>query len=162
MMPIQLMFPSKEIWRQTKDGDPDIREVFDRHYSRRHYKDGRKPSLFVGPGEKMVLRTASCDAIFIWRKFISADSQEGVNCSVFRNEGQEKSSRLIRKAVEIARTRWPEERFYTYVDGRKVRSSNPGCCFMKAGWRKCGRSKGGLVILELTSDSEGQAYAGSA
>jgi hypothetical protein len=29
-----------------------------------------------------------------------------------------------------------------------VRSTNPGFCFLVAGWRRCGRTKGGLLILE--------------
>ena len=96
----------------------------------------------------MVLITQQCDALFIWRKFISLDHQEGVNCAVFRNESKLLSSELILQAEELARMRWPTERFYTYVNGAKIRSSNPGYCFIKAGWRKCGLTKGGLIVLE--------------
>lgn len=137
-------------WVEVKDGDPSVRTLFDRHYSRRRYADGRSPALFVGPGEKMVLRTVACDAIFVWRKFISLDKQDGVNCAVFRNEGPVLSSALIRAAVELARERWPGTRCYTYVDERRIRSTNPGYCFMMAGWRVCGVTKDrGLTILEL-------------
>jgi hypothetical protein len=31
---------------------------------------------------------------------------------------------------------------------RKIRSSNPGYCFKRAGWRKVGMSKSGLILLE--------------
>ncbi len=61
-------------WMVAKDGDPTCRAIFDRHYSRRHYRDGRRPKLFVGPGEKLVLRTASGDALAVWRKFIDDSS----------------------------------------------------------------------------------------
>ena len=137
-------------WIFAKDGDPNVRRMFDRHYSRRRYRDGRRvPALFVGPGEKIVLRTPRCDAIFVWRKFISDDQQEGVNCAVFRNESAFRSSSLILEAEEIAWRRWPGERFYTYVNGAQIRSSNPGFCFQAAGWRKCGVTKWrGLTILE--------------
>lgn len=132
-----------------KDGDDRVREVFDRHYSRIRYLDGRAPKLFVGPGEKMVLVTPELDAIFIWRKFINADGQWGVNCAAFRNESQVLSSALIVEAEALAWRRWPNERLYTYVNPRKIRSSNPGCCFMKAGWRRCGITKiNKLLILE--------------
>jgi hypothetical protein len=135
-------------WIGVKDGDDRARAIFNRHYSRHFYKDGRKPLEFVGPGEKMVLLTQRCDALFVWRKFIDASGQRGVNCSVFRNESKLLSSLLIYEAEQMARNRWPGERLYTYVNSEKIRSTNPGCCFIKAGWRRCGLTKGGLVILE--------------
>lgn len=148
---IQLLFPAEDgrAWLPTKDGDPSVRAVFDRHYSRQRYRDGRRPALFVGPGEKMVLRTAACDAIFVWRKFRSDDGQLGVNCAVFRNEGTRRSSDLILEAEGLAWARWPGERLYTYVAPKMIRSTNPGYCFQAAGWRKCGITKWNrLVILE--------------
>lgn len=135
-------------WIEVKDGDDRARGLFDRHYSRRHYADGRRPRQFVGPGEKMVLLTPDCRAVFVWRKFISEDNQDGVNCAIFRNEGPVLSSALIKEAVRLAKERWPGERLYTYVNGKRIRSTNPGYCFLQAGWNKCGMSKGGLTILE--------------
>lgn len=136
-------------WFGVADGDARARSLYERHYSCRHYKDGRKRTIFVGPGEKMVLLTLNCDALFIWRKFIDDSGQTGVNCSVFRNESNILASKLIREAEQAAWARWPGERLYTYVDGNKIQSVNPGYCFKVAGWRACGitkRSK--LVILE--------------
>jgi hypothetical protein len=125
------------------------RELFDRHYSRKHYADGRMPKLFVGPGEKAVLVTETYDAIFVWRKFISGDGQQGVNCSVFRNESSILSSRLILEAESIARERWGDTRFFTYVNPRAIRSTNAGACFKHAGWTVCGQTKWNkLLILE--------------
>ena len=98
----------------------------------------------------MVLRTAACDAIFVWRKFISMDDQTGVNCAVFRNEGPMRSSDLIRSAMDMAWRRWPQQRFYTYVNSSRIRSANPGYCFKAAGWRKVGETKKKLVILAYT------------
>jgi hypothetical protein len=88
------------------------------------------------------------DAMFVWRRFIDASGQHGVNCAVFRNEGTARSSLLIRQADAIADHVWPGRRHYTYVRAEAVRSSNPGYCFLAAGWRKCGLTKGGLLILE--------------
>jgi hypothetical protein len=97
----------------------------------------------------MVLLTQNNDALFVWRKFIDDSGQKGVNCAVFRNEGSILSSLLISEAVSVCRRRCPSERLYTYVNPKKIKSSNPGYCFQKAGWNKCGMTKGGLVILEL-------------
>jgi len=123
--------------------------MLDRHYSGRHYKDGRRPLKIVGPGEYLMLMTPDSRALFVWRKFHSRDQQQGVNCAVFRNEGYPVlSSVLIREACELAWQRWPGERLYTYVNPRRIKSTNPGCCFKAAGWKRCGMTKGGLVILE--------------
>ena len=139
---------TESAWLPVRDGDARALGLYRRHYSRRHYADGRLPRLFVGPGEKMVLLTQGCDALFVWRKFIDASGQSGVNCAVFRNEGQRLSSDLIRDACEWAWRRWPAARLYTYVNSQRIRSSNPGYCFLQAGWQRCGLTKGGLLILE--------------
>ncbi len=128
-------------WIAIKDGDDDARAVFDRHYSRYFYKDGRSPKLFVGPGQKTVLTTPCGRAIFVWRKFISADGQQGINCSIFRNEGAGRSSDLILAAEQLAIDRWGPSRFFTYVDPRSIASPNPGYCFKVAGWRVIGITK---------------------
>lgn len=136
------------IWWITKDGDLDCLEMYERHYSAYKYADGRKRKLFVGPGEKVVLRTLLGDAMFVWRNFKDDSGQQGINCAVFRNESAHKSSELIRQADRIADCLWPDSRHYTYVNSKKVKSKNPGFCFLAAGWRKCGITKGGLLILE--------------
>lgn len=138
------------LWWITKDGDEICRELYDRHYSRRRYADGRSTPLFCGPGQKIVLRTWNGDALFAWRKFRDKSGQQGINCSVFRNESPHKSSELIRQADAIADFVWPSERHYTYVNACKIKSSNPGYCFIMAGWQKCGTTKGGLIVLERT------------
>ena len=135
-------------WWLTKDGDEDCLELYERHYSCYQYKDGRKRKLFVGPGEKLVLRTERADALFVWRKFIDDSGQDGINCAVFRNESPVRSSELIRQADSIADVVWPDCRHYTYVNAQAVASKNPGFCFIAAGWRKCGITKSGLLVLE--------------
>lgn len=136
-------------WVATRDGDETALRLFHRHYSYRPYADGRKPKIFVGPGEKMVLLTPCARALFVWRKFISGDGQQGINCAVFRNEGAGRSSDLIRAADQMAWNRWPRDHHYTYVNPRKVVSANPGYCFIMAGWRRCGVTKRRkLLILE--------------
>ena len=149
----QLRLGAPGHWVRTKDADPDCRDIYRRHYSRRVYKDGRDPAKFVGPGEYIVLVTPNLDALFVWRKFIddAIPKQKGVNCSVFRNEGPTLSSKLILEAEGFAWEKWKGERLYTYVDPKKTRRKrDPGRCFRKAGWKPCGTTRGGLVILEKT------------
>ena len=136
-------------WIAVPDGDGRALALYKRHYSFRHYRDRRRRRLFCGPGEKMVLLTPACDGLFIWRKFRGMDLQRGINCAVFRNESPRLSSDLIREACALAWARWPGERLYTYVNPQKIKSLNPGYCFLKAGWQRCGLTPGGLVILEM-------------
>ena len=151
------------VWLPVKDGNDTGLELFRRHYSYRKSRDqyemfnqarNRNMKLFVGPGEKLVLLTPDRRALFVWRKFISMDHQDGVNCAVFRNEGSSAgiASDLIRTADQIAWERWPGQRLYTYVDPDKVKSRNPGYCFIMAGWRKCGVTKSGLLIFECVPE----------
>ncbi len=93
--------------------------------------------------------------MFVWLKNTSEryDHQQGINCSIFRNESPTLSSLLIAEADEIGWQRWPAERHWTYVNAARTtrgrsRNSPPGKCFIEAGWRQCGLSKEGLVILE--------------
>ena len=70
---------------------------------------------------------------------------------MFRNEGSVSgiASELIIAADKIAEARWPHERHYTYVDPTRVRHKrDPGRCFIKAGYQRCGETKSGKLILE--------------
>ena len=139
-------------WLTVHDGDLRALALFKRHYSyrRRAHGQARGSPTFIGQGEKMVLLTPDCLSLFAWqRSTIRRDSgQGGVCCTVFRNEGPQLSSELVKMADELADLRWPQERHFTYVNPGKIQSTNPGYCFLAAGWRRCGVSKGGLVILE--------------
>ena len=142
-------------WWLTKDADDRARAFFEHHYSRIVRPEGNKPKLFVGPGQKLVLVTYDYDALFVWRRFIddcinvaTGKRQTGVNCAIFRNQSKIKASELIRQADAIADHCWPDQRHYTYVNADCVRSTNPGCCFKMAGWKSCGHTQKGLLILE--------------
>jgi len=135
------------IWYITKDGDRSCLRLFRRHYSCRNKRP--KQGQFVGPGEHVVLRTDRGDAVFVWRAAeFRRDGQEGIECSLFRNESEYRSSDLIGQADAIADFCWPNRRHYTFVDQAAVRSSNPGYCFLAAGWHRCGYTGNKLVILE--------------
>ena len=136
-------------WIIGQDGEPELIKLYERHYSCYHYRDGRKRTQFVGPGQHIILTTPPRDALFVWRKFIDDSGQKGINCAVFRNESRILSSDLIREADSIADFCWPGERHYTYVRAEAIASRNPGWCFICAGWKRCGYTKANLHILEL-------------
>ena len=151
---------SEPAWWLTKDGDRECLGLYEKHYSAYRYRHGRQRVQFVGPGEKVVLRTWDASALFVWRKFIddciderTGERQAGVNCAVFRNESGWRSSDLIRQADAIADCLWPYCRHYTYVDAASIASRNPGYCFRCAGWRRCGVTKSGLLVFERSESA---------
>lgn len=139
-------------WIGIHDGDPRIIPLYRRHYSAKLRNGSTNKEGFVGLGQKMVLMTVTGDALFAWLKCndgLRADKQEGVNCTVFRNESSILSSELISEASQLAWNKWPGQRLFTYVWDAKVSSPNPGYCFKMAGRKTCGRNKDGrLTILE--------------
>lgn len=140
-------------WYAVTKFDPRAVDLFSRHYSSKingkMVKDWLKFGI-ASPGETMTLINTNGTALFVWlkQKYNSGD-QFGVNCAVFRNESKTLSSTLIIEAEHLAWGKWPGERLFTYVDATKIKSVNPGYCFLRAGWRRCGVTKNrGLIILE--------------
>jgi hypothetical protein len=137
-------------WVEVWDGNPTAAALYDRHYSRN--VGSRGDPRVAGPGEKMVLLTPCARALFVWRVFRSKDPTAAagdINCAIFRNEGAGLASDLISSAMTRAWDHWGPRRLYTYVNPRRVVSSNPGYCFKVAGWTLCGVTKTRkLLILE--------------
>lgn len=137
-----------DLWDLSSSGkyDPIGRELCRNHYSR------RKPESpqFMPPGETFVLISRDKRAVWGWwrphpRSGIRAMNKlDGWTCSLFANHGGTRSSELVLDAE--ASLRWLDSHgrtaapcgpdgLLTYVDPKKIRSSNPGCCFKLAGWR---------------------------
>jgi len=78
---------------------------------------------------------------------------------LFRNLGAGLSSDLIRSATDETYSRWlerygelPAERLRTEIGIKEVRSSNPGCCYRKAGWVKDKVVRGKLYLFAPERD----------
>lgn len=141
------------IWRESNRADPRAVRLADRHYNRQKIGSPQ----FVPPGRCFVLLSACGRAVWVtsWplADYVKhAWAGAWVN-SIFRNEGAGLSSELIRQAVAATRWRWPsvpELGIVTFVDRAKVRGKrDPGYCYIKAGFRNVGQTKGGLVALQL-------------
>jgi hypothetical protein len=125
----------------------------DRHYSRR--KVGAPQ--FMPPGQTVVLVTSDGAAVFGWWRpdpasgIVAMNGLDGWTCTIFRNEGDELSSRLILEAErELAGLDYAPcgpDGLLTYVYDGKVKSRNPGYCFQCAGWNRRGRSADGRKTL---------------
>ncbi len=73
---------------------------------------------------------------------------------IFRNLGAGLSSDLIREAHETTVVEWlnrygalPAARLRTEIDIKKVRSRNPGFCYLMAGWERGPIRRGKLFLL---------------
>jgi hypothetical protein len=101
--------------------------------------------LFIpGPGE------VAAAAWVWWRPYPGKsnryDGYDGFyNCSLFRNETDILSSDLIIESYPFVLAKWgmPSKGFDTYVWPDKIKSDNPGYCYLMAGWTRDGWSKDG-------------------
>ena len=138
------LFPGQLM--KTSHWDDEMRQLADRHYSRR--TPGAKQ--FAYSGRKLVLRDAPGTILWVWMWMYDEhrlDGQTGYNCAIFRNESDRLSSEVIAEAERHAVEYWGPNRMYTYVDPAMVKSSNPGYCFLRAGWHHAGYSKYGKRLL---------------
>jgi hypothetical protein len=139
-------------WHLSHRRDVRALPLANAHYNR------QKPGSpqFVPPGRCLVLLTTHADALWVsswpFPEFVKHAWPGAWVCSCFRNEGPVLSSLLIREAVACTRWWWPEvprAGMVTFIDPGKVRRKrDPGRCFLKAGFRPAGRTRGGLVALQ--------------
>jgi hypothetical protein len=77
-------------------------------------------------------------------------------CAAFRNESIILSSLLIEQAVAVSLFLLkilPPLGFITFVNATKIKSSNPGYCFKRAGWEHVGFTKKNLHVLQLLPET---------
>jgi hypothetical protein len=141
-------------WRLSYRADPRALPIADRHYNRQAVGSDQ----FVPPGRCFVLLTAAADALWVssWpiADYVKHDWAGAWVCSCFRNEQPARylSSDLIRSAVALTKAHWAEPPLgmVTFVDPTKTRHKrDPGRCFLRAGFRAVGWTKGGLRALQL-------------
>ncbi|MEX2462042.1 MAG: hypothetical protein WD469_12250 [Paenibacillaceae bacterium] len=151
MNQLMMDMPKYGPWMVTHKGDHSCRLLADRHYSRQHIGH----PMFTRPGKNLVLRTSSGDAVWVTWSGIRDDGLKAYECTIFRNESGYRSSKLIHHAVAATLGEWgefPIGGLITYVDANKIKSTNPGFCFKKAGWKHIGESKKrGLILLQVGS-----------
>ena len=131
---------------RTTHFDDEMRQLADRHYSRRTV--GARQFLYSG--RKLVLRDAAGLVLFAWiwpDPAMRMDGQVGYNNAIFRNESDRLSSDIILEAERAAFEKWGPNRLYTYVAPDKIKSVNPGYCFKKAGWHYVRDSASGQHLL---------------
>jgi hypothetical protein len=143
------------IWRLSTRADSFARDIADRHYNRQ--KVGAPQ--FVPPGRCLVLTAETETGRALWvtswpfADYVQHSWAGAWVCSAFRNEGAGRSSVLIKQAVAATRAFYgqpPELGMITFVDRSQTRpKANPGHCYIIAGFRPCGETKGGLAALQM-------------
>lgn len=135
--------PALDLWPgrlfATSQYDPEMRQLADRHYSRQ--SQGARG--FAMNGTKLILRDAEGLILWVWIRVDLPrwDGQTGYYNQIFRSESARLASRVILEAEQHAEARWGPGRMFTYIDPVQVRSSNPGFCYLAAGWHSHGWSK---------------------
>jgi hypothetical protein len=145
-------------WHLSHCADDRARPLADRHYNRQ--KKGAKQ--FAPPGRKLVLLTEDASALWIsshpYAVYTKHEWAGAWVNSLFRNERPERdlSSELILEAIAATRAHWgdaPPLGIVTFVDRTKVKSSNPGYCYKRAGFRHVGETKvDKLLAFQLLPD----------
>jgi hypothetical protein len=129
----------------------------DRHYNRRKVGSPQ----FVPPGRCLVFLSACERAVWItswpFPEYVRHAWPGAWVNSLFRREGGIKASEMIRQAVAATRSIWtpPELGIVSFVNPKKVkpimRRGQPvyGYCYLKAGFRHVGYTKGGLWAWQM-------------
>ena len=145
-----------QMWRRSWRADPLGREIADRHYNRQ--KVGAPQ--FVPPGACLVLMADDDQSLWVtsWPKaeYVKhAWPGAWVNSCFRREGGKHLASTMIRAAVAATVANWdpPELGMVTMVDPTKVKAKqDPGYCYLKAGFRHVGETKGGLLVFQMLPD----------
>lgn len=141
---------SESPWRPSDRYDPAAVALADRHYNR------QKPGTpqFIAPGTHLALIAADKTALWVtrWPKYSQHAWRGAWENTLFRKEGSGLASEMIRHAVAHTRAKWPRVPalgMVTFVNASKVRSTNPGYCYLMAGFRHVGFTKGGLHVFQM-------------
>ena len=142
-------------WTMSHRADPDVVPLADGHYNRQTIG----AQQFAPPGRCVVFKTPALDAFWItswpFAEYVMHAWAGAWVCSAFRNEAPHihQSSCLIRQAVAATLAHYgapPALGMITFVDPKKTRRKrDPGRCFIRAGFKPVGFTKGGLVALQM-------------
>jgi hypothetical protein len=138
-------------WRLSHRFDRAALPLANRHYNRQKAESPQ----FVPPGRCLVLLTGCERALWVtsWPEYAQHAWRGAWMNTLFRNEGAGLSSELIRAAVSATRAKWPDVPplgMVTFVNPAQVRHKrDPGRCYLRAGFRRAGETKKGLIAFQL-------------
>jgi hypothetical protein len=156
-------------WKMSHRADPFARDIADRHYNRQKIGSPQ----FAPPGRCLVLTAQMGQLKALWitswpyAQYVKHEWAGAWVCSAFRTEGIAPASALILLAVSATKSYYgkpPTLGMVTFVDPRKVRPTmvrgTPvwGWTYRKAGFEECGKTKGGLIALQLSPNKMPPAW----
>lgn len=173
---VALFERTRQRWCVSHRADPAAARLADRHYNRQHvdapqFAPTGSCAVFVTDCGRAFWITSA--PLAEWVKHAWAGAWV---CSAFRNEGAGTSSELIRLAVAATRAHYgepPTLGMVTFIDSRcrKCRKRYGACrcvesdwivrptmirgvptwgwTYLKAGFTRCGETKGGLLAFQL-------------
>ena len=144
-------------WYKSNRADKQVVPLADRHYNRQKIGSPQ----FVPPGRCLVLKTQVVDAFWVtswpYAEYVKHAWPGAWICSAFRNESDVLSSMLIRDAVAATLAFYgdpPSLGMVTFVNTKKVRKKRDwGRCYLRAGFQNAGKTKGGLIALQLLPEA---------
>lgn len=138
-------------WSMSNRADPRALPLADRHYNRQKIGSPQ----FVPPGRCVVLLSDGALWVTSWpfAQYVKhAWAGAWIN-SMFRRESGPVASQLISEALAITRGIWgdpPPLGCVTFIDRNKVKKKRDfGRCYLRAGFKVAGETKGGLLALQL-------------
>ena len=134
--------PMFDLWNRCAESDHRLHKIRGRHYSVKNHNPGQRR---LSPGEKVCLISPDESAILVWQYQKWGALKDTTYCAIFRNESPVLASTLLLAAEKAIPDHWPRSAL-TFVNTTAVQGD--GKCFKVAGWRKVGRTKKGLLILE--------------
>lgn len=142
-------------WRMSDRADPALAALADRHYPRQRH-GSRK---FIAPGHSLALITADKTTGWVsrWPKYAQHAWPGAWENPLFRKEGGGLASEMILHAVAHTRYRWPSVPalgMITFIDPDALPGTNPGYCYLMAGFRRVGwtTERKRLVLQLLPAD----------
>ena len=152
--PDALEWPVSRFWRLSHRYDRKALPLANRHYNR------QKPDSpqFCPPGKIVALLSVEHPVSALWvsnyQDHVSHRWPGAWTNSLFRNEGENLSSELIRDALAVTRFYWrevPELGLITFIDSEKVKKKrDPGYCYLRAGFKYIGFTKiNRLHVLQI-------------
>jgi len=148
-------------WRLSHRADSLAVPIADRHYNRQKIGSPQ----FVPPGRCLVLLSEGALWVTSWpfAEYVKHKWAGAWINTMFRRESGPLASDLIREAVAATRWRWPDIPalgMVTFIDRGKVRHKRDyGRCYLRAGFRVAGETKGGLLALQLVPEDMPEAVA---
>ena len=144
-------------WKLSHRADKLVLPIADRHYNRQKVGSPQ----FIPSGRCLVLTCTTGTALWVtswpFAEFVKHEWAGAWVNSMFRRETGPLASTLIREAVAVTKWFWPEVPklgMVTFIDRKKVRKKRDfGRCYLRAGFKIAGETKGGLLALQMEVES---------